>query len=72
MGNSILPWLCRRDCVLLLEHGRAVQVNDYILLAWLAWGALCFIVGAVMMAAVRVERGELDEDKDNFDFWIDD
>lgn len=47
-------------------------MNDYILLAWFAWGALCFIVGAVMMACVRVERGDLDEEDDNFDFWIDD
>lgn len=43
-------------------------MNDLQLLAWLAWGALCFIVGAVMMALVRVERGDLDEEEENFDF----
>lgn len=46
-------------------------MNDLPLLAWFAWGALCFIFGAVMMACVRVERGDLDEEEENFDFWID-
>lgn len=39
-------------------------MNNLPLLAWFAWGALCFIFGAVMMAAVRVERGDLDEAED--------
>lgn len=47
-------------------------MNDYTLLAWFGWGALCFIFGAVMMALARVERGDLDEEEENFDFWIDD
>lgn len=45
-------------------------MNDLIFLAWAGWGALCFIVGAVMMAAVRVERGDLDEEE-NIDMMED-
>ena len=47
-------------------------MNDLILLAWFAWGALCMIFGMLIMALARVERGDLDEDDDNFDQWIDD
>lgn len=31
--------------------------------AFILWGALCFIVGAVFMAFVRVERGDLAEEE---------
>ena len=34
--------------------------------------ALGILVGMLIMALARVERGDLDEDDDNFDFWIDD
>lgn len=34
--------------------------------------ALGILVGMLVMAKARVERGDLDEDNDNFDFWIDD
>ena len=47
-------------------------MNDLPLIAWCAWGALCMIFGMLIMALARVERGDLDEDDDNFDFWIDD
>lgn len=46
-------------------------MNNYILLAWFAWGAICLIFGMVIMALARVERGDLDEEEENFDFWID-
>lgn len=34
--------------------------------------ALGILAGMLIMALARVERGDLDEDDDNFDFWIDD
>lgn len=71
MGDSIYPRLRCYNRLLRLDGRRVVEVNDYTLLAWFAWGVLCFIFGAVMMAAVRVERGDLDEEEENFDFWID-
>ena len=33
-------------------------------IVFMLWGALCFIVGAVFMAFVRVERGDLEEEDD--------
>ena len=34
--------------------------------------ALGILAGMLIMALARVERGDLDEDDDSFDFWIDD
>ena len=45
---------------------------EKIQLGYLLAAAIGLIFGMVIMAVARVERGDLDEDNDNFEFWIDD
>lgn len=52
----------------------AVVMPDMVELGYYACAALGLFFGMVIMACVRVERGDLDErrEDDDFDFWIDD
>ena len=75
MGINFHHWVDRHNCSLPVDARKgALVMPDKVLLGYYACAALGLIFGMIIMAHVRVERGDLDapDPDDNFDFWIDD